>query len=379
MSVDKIVISATRVSMFLQCKWKYWCNYILHLPKKSNISFKLGLAVHESLKVAGLIWQKKENFTSYDIRKIKEVYRKTAAQEGIEDMGVYNDGMLLLTSKLQDFEVGKIINVEDKFKVTTDDGVMITGALDKVIELAEDTLLVVDYKTSKFYYTPDEMKNDIQLSMYDVAVSIKFPNYKRIILCLDYLRGEPLYTYRTYKERKNFIKYILAVYHEMLNLEERKAKPTINDFCNWCDFKEECPAYKEAGDIHSKINRKNPEKCTDKELVKEYTDIKNRKRILDDYEKKLKLYIMGKIDRDQKNLEGSEKEVYIRQNPRTNYDPKVVYDTIPLNEFLQMVSVYKKKLDEYMDGMSSGDKAKIVESANKEYTNSFLAIKNINK
>lgn len=379
MSTNKIVISATRVSMFLQCRWKYWCNYILHLPKKPNISFKVGLAVHEALKVAGLIWQKKENFTSYDIRKIKEVYRKTAAQEGIEDMGVYNDGLLMLTSKLKDFEVGKIIAVEDKFKVTTDDGVMTTGALDKVIELEDDTLLIVDYKTSKFYYTPDEMKNDIQLSMYDVAASIKFSKYKRIILCLDYLRGEPLYTYRTYRDRKNFTKYMLAVYHEMLNLEEKNAKPTINDFCNWCDFREHCPAYKEAADIHSKIERKNPAKCTDEELVKEYTDIKNRKRILDDYEKKLKIYIMKKIDSEQENLEGSGKEIYIRQNPRVNYDPKIVYNTVPLNEFLQMVSVYKKKLDEYMESIPSGDKNKIVENATKEYTNAFLAVKNISK
>ena len=78
-------------------------------------------------------------------------------------------------------------------------------------------------------------------------------------------------------------------------------------------------------------------------------------------------------------MEGSGKEIYIRQNPRVNYDPKIVYNTVPLNEFLQMVSVYKKKLDEYMESIPSGDKNKIVENATKEYTNAFLAVKNISK
>jgi len=345
------------------------------LPKKPNVSFRLGISIHDALKVAGLIWQKKEKFTKHDIQKIKEAYRKVAAREGIADLNIYNDGLVMLSDKLKDFEVGKIIAVEDKFEVTTDDGVMLTGALDKVIELDEDSLLISDYKTSKFVYTPDEMRSDIQLSMYDIAGSIKFPQYKRIVLSLDYLRKNPLYTYRTYKERKNFGKYMLAIYNEMLTLKEKQAIPTINDFCNWCDFKESCQAYKEASNIYSKIDRKNPEKCTDGELVKEYAQVKNRKRILDDYERTLKVYIMEKIKAGEEDLKGDDKIIYIRQNPRIKHDPKTVHSIVPLNEFLQMVSISKQKLDEYMEGMTTADKAKITGTANKEFTNPFLSIR----
>jgi len=377
MSKMNIKMSATRMSMYLQCKWKYWSNYILHKPKLPNISFKLGISVHDALKVAGKIWQKKEKFTSYDMQKIKDIYRKTAAKEGIESLEVYEEGLHMVLDKIRDFEVGKIIEVEDKFEVTTGDGVPIIGAMDKIIELGEETGLIVDYKTSKFFYTPDEMKNDIQLSIYDVVGNIKFPQYKRIILCLDYLRGEPLYTYRTYQERKTFSKYLLAVYSEILKLEERDAKPSLNDMCNWCDFKNDCPAYIEASNSN-KIFKKKLENCNEDELVKEYTGIRSRKRVLDNYEKKLKTYILEKINNDAKNLVGEKNVVYIRQNPSTVYNPKAVCDAVPLSEFLKMVSVSKRLLDGYMEE-NGIDRAKIMETAIKSYTNPFLAVRNINK
>jgi RecB family exonuclease len=377
MDKKKMSMSATRTSMFLQCKWKYWANYILHKPKLPNISFKLGISVHDALKIAGLTWQKKEKFTKYDFEKVKKAYTEKAAEEGIQDLGVYDEGMSMVLEKMRDFEVGKIISVEDKFNVTTGEGVPIIGAMDKVVELNEDTILVVDYKTSKFVYTQSEMKNDIQLSIYDVVANIKFPQYKRIILALDYLRSTSVYTYRNDKERKSFSQYLLAVYNEMLNLEEKDAKPSLNDMCNWCDFRNECPAYIEASK-NDKVLKKKLEDQDEDELVSEYLDIRNRKRVLDNYEKRIKSYIIEKIKNDEKDLVGGNSVIYIRQNPSTLYDPKAVYKSVPLNDFLKMITVSKRSFDEYVEG-NPIDKSRIMETATKNYTNRFLAVRNINR
>ena len=377
MDDKKISMSATRMSMFLQCKWKYWSNYILHKSKMPNISFKLGLSAHGALKVAGDIWRKKEKFTSYDFGKVKKTYRETAAKEGIQDLGVYDEGMSMVLEKMRGFEVGKIISVEDKFNVVTDDGVPIIGAMDKVVELNKDTVLVVDYKTSKYVYTQADMKNDIQLSIYDVVANIKFPQYKRIILCLDYLRSDPVYTYRSNRERKSFSQYLLAVYNEMLNLEEKNVEPSLNDMCNWCDFRNECPAYIEATK-KDKVLKKKLESQDEDELIAEYLDIRSRKRVLDNYEKRLKSYIIEKIKNDEKDLVGENNIIYIRQNPSTVYDPKIVYKFMPLNDFLKVVTVSKRSFDKYVED-NPIDKSKIIETATKNYTNPFLAVRNINK
>jgi len=373
----KISMSATRMQMYLTCRWKYWANYVLHKSKLPNISFKLGISVHSALKVAGDIWRKKEKFSAYDIGKVKKVYMETAAKEGIQDLGVYDEGMAMVLEKIRGFEVGKIVTIEDKFNVTTNEGVPIIGAMDKVVELNEDTILVVDYKTSKFVYTQAEMKNDIQLSIYDVVANIKFPQYKRIILCLDYLRSETVYTYRSNKERKSFSQYLSAVYNEMLNLEEKDVEPSLNDMCNWCDFRNECPAYIEASK-NDKVLKKKLEDQNEDELVAEYLDIRNRKRVLDNYEKRLKSYIIEKIKNDEKDLVGGNNLIYIRQNPSTLYDPKTVYKFVPLNDFLKMITVSKRSFDEYVED-SPIDKSKIIETATKNYTNPFLAVRNINK
>ena len=368
-------MSATRMQMYLQCRWKYYCNYILHLPRKSNPSFKLGIAVHESLAVAGDIWKLNEKFIAEDIVKIKAKYNKVAAKEGIADTNVYHEGLAMVMARVNDFANGTILTVEDRFKVTTDAGVMLMGAMDKVEELNGDTILVTDYKTSKYFETTSELKADIQLSVYDAVASIKYPNYKRIILSLDYLRGSPVYTYRTEEERKEFMEYMLAIYAEMLILKKEKCVPMLNDMCSWCDFTDNCTAYQEALSGKSFIKKK-PEEYDTEELVKDYLDIKSRKRIIDNREKQLKFYILDKIKSDEEDVIGQGKRLYIRQNSSTAYDPKSVFEAMPLDEFLNAVKITKREVDEFLV-KNPATKPKIMETATKNYTSPFLAHKNL--
>ena len=135
MDLKTVMLSATKMKMFLTCRWKYWCNYELKLPKKPNVSFKLGIAVHDSLAEAGKIWMVNERFTSGDIEKIKKVYNRTAAREGISDTMIYHEGLQMVLARLKQFVNGKIISIEDKFEVTTNEGIILVGAMDKVEKL----------------------------------------------------------------------------------------------------------------------------------------------------------------------------------------------------------------------------------------------------
>lgn len=369
-------MSATRMQMYLQCRWKYWCNYVLHLPRKPNVSFKLGIAVHEALAVAGKIWRENEKFTAEDIEAVKAMYNKVAAREGIENTNIYHEGLQMVMRRVGNFAQGKILTVEDRFKVTTDEGVMLMGAMDKVEEISDNTILVTDYKTSKYYETADELKSDIQLSVYDAVASIKYPDYDRIVLSLDYLRNEPVYTYRTVGERLGFMEYMLAIYEEMLHLTKEDAVPTLNDMCNWCDFTDHCTAYRESMSGTTSFIKKKPEEYDDDELVKHYLEIKSKKRILDNHERQLKDYILKKIDSSGEDLVGQGKKIYIRQNPSTTYDPKTAYELIPLDDFLDMVYVSKRDMDQYLQQHPAG-KAKIMETASKRYTAPFLSYKKL--
>lgn len=378
MSKNKyIAMSATRVSAFLSCRWKYWCQYVIKRPRKPNPAFKLGTTCHEALELAGRIWQKKEKFTKADIQKIRKKYRESAAKEGIENMVIYEAGLNMVTSRLDSFGVGRIIDIENKFDIATNDGVKIIGAMDRVSELDEDTILITDYKTSKYVYTDAELKEDIQLSMYDLVASLYYPQYKRIVLSLDYLRTDPVYTYRTYRDRQLFSKYLLSLYEEMMTFKEKDAIPMLNDMCNWCDHNDSCPAYiaaaSSAGVFNKALNT-----MTDEELVAEYSAIKSRKRVVDEHESKLKSFITSKINNNHTDVEGEGSLLYIRQNKRTTYNARTLYRTMPLNDFLSSVSVNNSSVSDFMIH-NPEEKEKINETASVSHTRPFLAQRKIKK
>jgi RecB family exonuclease len=373
-----ISMSATRISSYLQCKWKYWCGYVLHFPKKENIAFKLGLAVHSALAKAGRIWKDKMNFSVEDIRAIREEYSVIAAREGIVDMTLYDEGMNMVLNKIEKFTHDKVIAIEEQFRVVADGDVTLIGAMDKVLELQGDSLVVLDYKTSKYFSSAAELKSDIQLSMYDLAASIKYPDYKRIVLGLDYLRDEIVYTYRTIKERKDFNSYLVTIRNEMQRLEEKYAVPTINDMCNWCDYKDQCPAYKDLESLGKSIFKKNLNEYTDDELVEAYLDIKNKNRIMTEYEKQLRSHIMEKINTNGKDLMGSGKHMYIKQNSTTQYSLQTLFDSVPPNDLIRLVSVSKKSVDEYLRNHPEL-KSKFTVSAQKNYSSPFLYYKSTGK
>ena len=75
------------------------------------------------------------------------------------------------------------------------------------------------------------MRNDIQLSLYDLVARQLFPQYKRVILALDLLKSDALYTYRTDEQRQDFEVYLKAVYDQMLSLKEEEVRASLNTFC----------------------------------------------------------------------------------------------------------------------------------------------------
>ncbi len=381
-----IKLSATRVGTFLKCKKKYWFQYHEKIPKLSNPAFKLGLACHESLELAGKIWIEKEKFEAEDLERIFTMYDEISAKEGIEELDVHKIGRDLVESRLGSFALGnKIISLEETFgfrtgnyqDLETANGVPLMGAMDKVVELDDNSLLVVDYKTSKTAPTPDQLREDIQLSIYDLVASIIWPEYDRIILCLDMLKSEPIYTYRTPEQRKQFDKYLLTVYNSMRELKKKDAYASLHVFCPWCDYKEYCDKYQDAA------TRKDYEflpitKLTDEDLINEYTTIASTAKILDTRKRELGMIIMEKIKMAGENLKGKEKQVYIRQTARTNYDTKAVHSIVEPEEFVNLVNLNKKAVDSYC---ARNPKAKkiIAQSATTNYTTPFLATKNISK
>ena len=325
---------------------------------------------------------KKGKFTKTDKKKIIDKYVETSIREGIEDMLIHKEGMHLISHRIDNFVLGKkIIGLETTFgydkkgslEIVTKDGVKLIGALDKAIEVDKNTLLIVDYKTSKTAPTADQLRTDVQLSIYDLAANLIWPDYERTILSLDMLRSEVLYTYRTAEDRADFIDYLKITYDQMVSLKKKDAKARLNIFCPWCDYKEYCDEYNKACK-KSDYKFLSTYSLDDHDLVTEWEGVRSVKRILESRERELNMLIMEKIRDSGVNMLTEGEEVYIRQNSRKTYDLDTVFNSVPPEAFAKMVNLNKKSVEKYMDN-NPAVKDIIQDNARINYTAPFLATK----
>lgn len=381
----EVKLSATRISTFLQCKQRYYFNYIERVQKMDNPAFKLGLACHGALEMAGRVWQKESltKFAEEHIQNILKEYDRLSVEEGIVEYAEHIEGRNIVENKLHNFSLGsKIIGIEDRFgfegtiEIKTKSGIKLIGAMDKIIELDEDTLLVVDYKTSKTVPDATRLKHDVQLSMYHLVARMLYPKYKRIILSLDMLRkGEIVYTYRTDEEIDLFEKYLDVIYAEMVAFEEKHANPTLNMLCGWCDYFSICPSYQEF------VNSKVPgfveiSSLADAELVQEWADIKVKKKLFEAREREVTNVIMDRMKVQEERIASDTEEMVIRQMARTNYSAFEISKIIPHDDFSSLVTVSPTKLKKYMDKNPS-IKQLVGEIGETNYTSAFLASRKI--
>jgi RecB family exonuclease len=380
-----IKLSATRINAFLQCKQRYWYNYVDRLPKPDNPVFKLGLACHESLEFAGLMMKELgiKEFSAKQKEEILKKYDEMSVKEGILEYSDHELGKELVEYRLNNFNIGeKIIGIEDKFgfpgtqDLETSTGVKLIGALDKVVELDEDTILIVDYKTSKFVPDAGKLKHDVQLSMYNLAVRRLYPQYKRVILSLDMLRkGELVYTYRTDEELEEFEEYLDAVHAEMVKLEEKDVKPNLNTLCGWCDYISICPSYQEFLKEDS-TGFTDTMSMRDKDLIDEWHDVRIKKKLLEAREAVLNDIMMDKIKIQEHVVASDTEEMVLRQMARTTYNPMEVCKIVPPEDLPGLVSISPTKIKKYADANPSV-KHLLDEISETNYTSAFLASKKI--
>ena len=132
------------------------------------------------------------------------------------------------------------IAVERMFNIDIE-GVKLRGFIDRVDKLQNGKLSILDYKTNKELFTVDDLKKDLQLTLYQLAAQRlwQLPVEK---LTLYHLRSntpcscEP----RDEKQLEEASQLVLEVAG---NIAQERFPATENQYCP-CDFPEHCPYYR---------------------------------------------------------------------------------------------------------------------------------------
>ena len=370
-------MSATRLNTWVQCGWKYKCSYHSDLPRADSIFFKLGTAVHGALEHAGQLIKDSYGrpFTDDEVKDVMDKYLELAAAERIEDFDILKDGQAMVIKKLGDFTIGRsILELENKFRIETYEGVPAIGAMDKIVEIDDTTVGIIDYKTNKWAASAKDLKSDMQLSFYDLAASVMYPKYKKIVLIMDYLRAKPVYSYRTVEDRKTFAQYVKGIYDNILETEVEDLKPSLNQFCGWCDYKTHCQKYAQTMGA-SDVEYKPAELLGTEALIEEYDLIKNQKKIIENRERELKMVVAEKIREAGDDLYGEGKKIIVKQSSRLNYDAEEVMKLIPARDLKKIIAINKMKLDRYLANDRPDLKEKVTKTATFTFNSPWFEVR----
>ena len=369
-------LSASRLKTWLQCKYKYGCNYHKLVPKpvaETKNYLLEGNAVHDALKYAGSLVKDKslEVFDQDNIDKIVKVYMVECSNLNLGEESIIYDGLNLLLEKLDKFEFNHNIILLEEWFNTEIAGVPVIGAMDKVVEFDKDSLCVIDYKTSKSVLTDGEVETDIQLSLYDAVARKMFPNYKNYSVCLDYLRFFPKHNTRTEEQRYSFIQLLKANYELILKATKKDLVPELNKFCPWCEYVDVCPAIKEIKD-----NVPDHQLFDDEDVLADsYDKIRALRKILELKMNNIKSVLIGKLRANKVSKMSTDRfNTSIRQIPRVSYDPSALYSSIGADDLVKCVTVVNKKLDVLIKG-GVIDKEDARAISNVSYTSSILDVR----
>jgi len=341
-------LSATGIRDFLQCPLKVIFRYDRGIPSIKNDHAKVGIAVHTALEQFTRRMLSKKSFpdaSDYDFAV--HTFMNSATEEGLENMSFYAEGKRMVAEHIDQYDPSeKILEVEYLFRTTTPDNVPVTGAIDKVTELSGDTLGIFDYKTSRNAMTPWELQDDVQLSMYDFVASLKWPQYKNRVLCLDYVRlNKKVTTYRSDEERETFREFLNSTWLQMQKLQEEDAVARINSLCGWCDYKTYCPKYAEV--MKGRVVELAPlTEMKDGEFLEHWENVTQKKSVLEARQRELKM-IATKRFMVGEEIKADGRELYSTQAGRTNYDVEKVIGLIPQEDLFSVLNVNKGKLDRY--------------------------------
>jgi hypothetical protein len=190
----KNAISASKCKTLSHCSQKYYCSYHLKLPEKGNSGSQKGDVVHRILELLCLVRRKPlvakiQAFQSCrPIAAVWYLVEKYADEHGIcveEELALIDKFILtaLNTEFLgPDGEVEIVIEKPFDFEVVKDGiSYRVRGFIDKFFILskgAKKFILLRDYKTNKKIMTGEEVSNNIQSQIYELAINYLYPEHE---------------------------------------------------------------------------------------------------------------------------------------------------------------------------------------------------------
>jgi len=264
-------LSASAILGYVDCSLAYKFGRIDKLPMEfKSDAMEFGTCIHRVLEQFYSVRMIGEKMLLKDVHQIFETTWTGIASER-DDIRYNGDndfktllmyGKDLLTTwynKLPDDEF-TILAIEDAFSFTLPNiPIPIIGAMDLVEEDSAGTLIITDFKTSGRAYSKDEVNQNQQLTMYQIAAKHNGYADREILLRFDTLiktktpKFEQYWTTRSELDERRLIKKAAQVWYGIT-----KGVFVANDTswkCKGCAYKNACDDYLEGEEYDQACNQ----------------------------------------------------------------------------------------------------------------------------
>lgn len=187
---SKIVWSASKLKVYLECKRKYYYKYIKNFKTPKDDERNEGSFMHLLLEH---LYAEKDHYS--DIDELKKTLDRLLSQLIQESDAKSEYERLLYKERLQGFLYAQLRHFEAGWRVVLREheisgeigGLRFKGIVDRIDQNSTDTL-VIDYKSGSIKEA-NKSKNlesltDFQMSIYDALLSSKFQNLRLVFMLI---------------------------------------------------------------------------------------------------------------------------------------------------------------------------------------------------
>ena len=353
-SVDEneIILSASAVYNFEQCPFAFFES------RKYKVQFTtdatdLGKTVHAALC---------NFYDANNTKDLEDLYNEAWAEGMIADKEQYKLGMEMINNYKENWlgTEGQIVCREYNFKLDYEGLFKIRGIIDRVDMIPllttddEADYEIIDYKTSRIAHTYEELEQNLQLAIYDIALrklietnafGIKLPKPRNVYLSMLYLRHEKMTITHTDEERKELLNFLTLVNKQINSC--KKPRPKLNTFCPWCSVKDKCALYNMVTDnIPAYQKSHSINLMTLDELMADYKKTTYLLKIAEDRKDRINTLLKARLENEGKDsiTVGNFRTSLISRHYE-DYDVKKLREILePLGIFDDVVRINSKEL-----------------------------------
>ncbi len=238
-------ISYSQISTFQTCPLHYKLRYILNFPSPHAPALSYGISVHSSLRDVLLAKKAGENISD---ESIKDILKKNWIKEGytskIHEQQTYLQAEKILVEFWKNYKNEKpnTIGIETPFSFWLQK-VKAAGRIDRVDQLPDGSIEIIDYKTGKNMIDEKKAKDDLQLSFYALAATevrdqIFGKSPQDLVLTLHYLEANQKVSTTRSKEELEFAKE--KILSAVAEIEKSEFKCSGSMSCKNCEYKILC-------------------------------------------------------------------------------------------------------------------------------------------